>query len=289
MKEVVVQRRELDPRAYRGKIPQRSEYKTLITEDVVFVENGKPVIIYKILPKKQLETLRRIMNTSTYLKSKRTRGLPTQSAIYGALPRVPHRNNRCRLSANTMNQPANAKAVFDFADYLSRVYQSLLPEQFEMNLKIVEESVESEYILHKTPFTTVNFNLNHAIKYHTDTGNFKNVYSNVLILKDGIQGGFLVAPEFDVAFAQQDGALILFDGQNIIHGVTPIKALHPGAYRCSCVFYSLETMRNCYPFKQELDHANSYRDRVESEFRRKPDQFGSLKKDYDSQTLQTEK
>ncbi len=57
----------------------------------------------------------------------------------------------------------------------------------------------------------------------SDTGNFKGVYSNVMILKRGVGGGGLVCPEFDLAFAQDGRALILFDGESVIHGVGPIK------------------------------------------------------------------
>jgi hypothetical protein len=168
---------------------------------------------------------------------------------------------------NTKNQKELNADILYFARLIDNLYKKLLPEQHDLNLKIVQDSVETEYIIKDTPFTTVNLNINHAIKYHRDTGNFKNVFSNVLILKDAVAGGFLVCPEFDIAFGQQDGALILFDGQNIIHGVTPIKMKHDNSYRCSCVFYSLADMKNCYPYKMELERVKKWRDEVESRFR----------------------
>lgn len=267
MKEREITRREVDDKLYLKRTPDRSDYKELITEDTIFIEDGKPIILYKIIPKHHLFKIRHLVFNSKFIKTHRTNGTPTQSAIFGALPRVTHRHNYCRYSANTKNQKELNNDIFYFARLIDTIYKQLLPEQHGLNLQIVEDSVEAEYIIKNTPFTTVNLNVNHAIKYHKDSGNFKNVFSNVLILKDGVAGGFLVCPEFDIAFGQQDGALILFDGQNIIHGVTPIKMKHPGAYRCSCVFYSLADMKNCYPYKMELERVKKWRNEVESRFR----------------------
>ncbi len=267
MQEREIIRATVNDKLFLKRTPDRSDYKELITKDTIFFENGKPVILYKIIPKAQLSKIRHLVFDSKFIKAHRTNGTPTQSAVFGALPRVTHRHNYCRYTANTKNQKELNNDIFYFAKLIDGIYKDLLPEQHDLNLQIVEESVEAEYIIKDTPFTTVNLNINHAIKYHRDTGNFKNVFSNVLILKDAVAGGFLVCPEFNIAFGQQDGALILFDGQNIIHGVTPIKMKHENAYRCSCVFYSLADMKNCYPYKMELERVKKWRDEVESRFR----------------------
>lgn len=258
---------------YLRKTPRRSDYKELIHQDTVFLEDGRPIIVYKNIPQTHLSEFRRLVHESHFIKSQRVNGTPTQSAIFGALPRIRHRHNYCRYTANTMNQKELNESIFAFARLVNDLYKRLLPEEFAHNLQVIEKSVQSEYVIAGTPFTTVNLNVNHAIKYHKDTGNFKNVYSNVLILKQQVQGGFLVCPEFDLAFAQQDGALILFDGQHIVHGVTPIKATGPDAYRCSCVFYALANMKNCYPYEEELSWAKKQRDEIESRFRPDPKTF----------------
>lgn len=273
MKEREIIRTTVNDKLFLKRTPERSDYEELITEDTILFENGKPVILYKIIPKAQLSKIRHLVFHSKFIKAHRTNGTPTQSAVFGALPRITHRHNYCRYSANTKNQKELNNDIFYFAKLIDSIYKDLLPEQHDLNLSIVHESVEAEYIIKDTPFTTVNLNINHAIKYHRDTGNFKNVFSNVLILKDGVAGGFLVCPEFNIAFGQQDGALILFDGQNIIHGVTPIKMNHSKSYRCSCVFYSLANMKNCYPYKMELERVKKWRDEVESRFRPDPKAF----------------
>ena len=250
--------------------PKISDCANIIKNDTIIYENGKIIIIYKTIPNKEINRLKKIVTGIKYTKSARSNGTPTQAAIFGSLPRVPNRNNYCRVTADTKNQRKHAKDVLEFSEIINDIYKDLLPEQHELNLNIVKENVDSDYLIKDTPFTTINFNVNHAIKYHRDTGNFKKVFSNVLIIKEGVIGGQLICPEYNIGFEQGDGALILFDGQAIIHGVTPIKLVNSEGFRSSCVFYSLATMKNCYPYKQELERIKEIRDNIESRWRSDP-------------------
>ena len=260
------------------KIPKKTECNRIIKNDTIVYENGKIIIIYKILTAAQISKLKRLVKGAKYSRSARSNGLPSQSAIFGSLPRVPYRNDYCRITADTKTQKNIARDVMEFSKVIDEVYKDLLPEQHQINLEIVRTNVSQDYIIKDTPFTTINFNVNHAIKYHRDTGNFKGVYSNVLILKEDIIGGHLICPEYNIGFEQGDGALILFDGQAIIHGVTPIKQVHPDGFRASCVFYSLATMKNCYPYEEELQRIKQVRDHVESRWRSDPKLLGGYEK-----------
>jgi hypothetical protein len=99
-----------------------------------------------------------------------------------------------------------------------------------------------------------------------------------LIIKEGIIGGNLICPEYNIGFEQGDGALILFDGQAIIHGVTPIKQIEENGFRSSCVFYSLATMKNCYPYELELERIKEIRNEIESRWRSDPNLLTGYKK-----------
>ena len=157
-------------------------------------------------------------------------------------------------------------AAFNYSERIAAIYQEHLPEAYAYNLRLLRENVHADWRPNDTPFTTCNFNINHAIKYHRDSGNFKGVFSNVLILKDGIEGGQLVFPELGIAFEQADGALGIFDGQKWVHGVTALQKLKPSGYRASIVYYALSGMKNCYPYKEET--ARFKKLRVEKEERR---------------------
>lgn len=96
-----------------------------------------------------------------------------------------------------------------------------------------------EWRLEGSIFSSGVCNKNSQIQYHRDFGNFKGVYSCMIGLKDGIQGGHLICPEIDLKFEIADGSLLVFNGQDLIHGVSPIVKTKPGAYRYTIVFYTL--------------------------------------------------
>jgi len=258
--------------------PKKTDCTNIIKKDTIIYENDKIIMVYKVLDESKTSGLKEIIKNIKYSKSARSNGTPTQSAIFGSLPRVPNRNNYCRITADTKNQKKYANYILKYTEIINDIYKDLLPEQHSLNLDIVKQNVVKDYIINDTPFTTVNFNVNHAIKYHLDAGNFKNVFSNVLIIKEGVIGGHLICPEYNIGFEQSDGALILFDGQSIIHGVTPIKQIQENGYRSSCVFYSLATMKNCYPYDEELERAKKLRNEIESRWRSDPNKLTGYKK-----------
>lgn len=288
MEEIHVKKLEVNFDQLLKKTPKRSECEKLIKNDTIIFEDGIPIIIYKILSAEQIQKIKSLVRNAKYNKSARSNGIPTQSAIFGSLPRVPYRNDYCRITADTRTQKSIAPKILEFGKVIDEIYKTLLPEQHEMNLEIVKSNVEKDYIIKDTPFTTINFNVNHAIKYHKDAGNFKGVYSNVLILKEDVIGGYLVCPEYNIGFEQGDGALILFDGQKIIHGVTPIKKISEKGFRASCVFYSLSTMKNCYPYEEELQRIKQVRDKIESNWRADPNKFNLIRKMNKNKTKENE-
>lgn len=236
------------------KTPEKSDYNLLFREDTLFTKNGQAVGLYLKVDKGLSNLLRKACLTTKCVKTYRANALPTQSSVFGALPRVAIRNDYCRYSAQTKSEPTNTNALFGFIPHLLEIYKKYLPKQYERDMTIVSTNVDKDYALQEnSPFTTANINVNHAIKYHRDAGNFKGNLSNVLILRDGIEGGELVFPEYGFALEQADGYLAIFDGQSEIHGVMPIKQTKTNPYRASIVYYTLENMKHCYPYKMEVE------------------------------------
>lgn len=234
--------------------PKRSDYDTLISEDTTFVKDGKKVGVYLKIEHPLINEIRKASLETKYVKTYRTNALPTQSSVFGALPRVAIRNDYCRFSAQTKSEGLNAQRLFTFMEVRTGIYREHLPDQFAHDLKTIKGNVDGDYLLKDNqPFATANINVNHAIKYHRDTGNFRGNLSNVLILKNAIIGGELVFPEYRFALAQDDACLAVFDGQNEIHGVMPIMESGDNPYRASIVYYTLENMKHCYPFAMEVE------------------------------------
>jgi hypothetical protein len=235
--------------------PSKIGYNTLIDSDTIFTKNGKNVGVYIKIKHELINEIRKAALETKYVKTYRTRrALPTQSSVFGSLPRIPLRNDYCRFSSQTKNEKKNTQRLFTFMEVLTGIYKKYLPEQYNHDLKVISENVNQDYLLKENqPFATANINVNHAIKYHKDTGNFRGNLSNVLILKSGISGGELVFPEYGFALEQSDSYLSIFDGQNEIHGVMPIAKTGENPYRASIVYYTLENMKHCYPFKMEVE------------------------------------
>lgn len=234
--------------------PTKNDYNLVINQNTLFTKDGVNVGLYIKIDSKYSGAIRKASLDTKYVKTYRTNALPTQSSVFGSLPRVALRNDYCRFSAQTKNEKTNTNILFSFLPYLTEIYQTYLPKQYEHDLKVISENVNTDYIIQdKAPFTTANINVNHAIKYHRDSGNFRGNLSNVLILRDGIIGGELVFPEYGFALAQEDSYLAIFDGQSIIHGVMPLIKTKNNPYRASIVYYTLENMKHCYPFKMEVE------------------------------------
>ena len=236
--------------------PQKNQFDKVIKEDTAFYLGGDCIGIYVNVDKKLLSYVREAVKETKYVETYRANTLPTKSSVFGALPRVALRNDFCRFSNKTSEEKNNTNKLFTFQKTLCDIYKKHLPELYEYDLQKARETVNDDYRLIDTPYTTANINVNHAIKYHKDSGNIKGSYSNVLILKEHCTGGELVLPDYRIALEQADGALCIFSGQKEIHGVMPINPHKENFYRASIVYYTLAQLKHCYPYKEEVSRLN---------------------------------
>ncbi|QDP61348.1 MAG: hypothetical protein Unbinned3904contig1002_30 [Prokaryotic dsDNA virus sp.] len=236
--------------------PKEEHFDTVIKEDTAFYLDGECIGIYVNIDKKLLSYVRECVKDTKYVETYRTNALPTKSSVFGALPRVALRNDFCRFSNKTIEEKQNFNKLFTFQNTLCEIYKKYLPELYNYDLSKARELIDDDYRLVDTPYTTANINVNHAIKYHTDSGNIKGSFSNVLILKEYCTGGELVLPDYRIALEQSDGALCIFRGQEEIHGVMPLKPYKENFYRASIVYYTLAQLHHCYPYKEEVTRLN---------------------------------
>ena len=232
--------------------PLKEHYDIVISDDTAFYLDDICIGIYVNVAKELLTYVREAVKDTKYVETYRANTLPTKSSVFGALPRVALRNDFCRFSNKTSEEKQNTNKLFTFQKTLCDIYKKHLPELYEYDLHKARETVNDDYRLIDTPYTTANINVNHAIKYHKDSGNIKESFSNVLILKENCTGGELVLPEYRIALEQADGALCIFSGQKEIHGVMPIKPYKENFYRASIVYYTLAQLQHCYPYKEEV-------------------------------------
>jgi hypothetical protein len=202
--------------------------------------------------KENLDAMRWAVQNIKYSKGIRSRGLVSQSAIFGYKPKVAMRQDFCSSSAMAKNQSKEHFFITDFAKNLTNYYRDNFPKVFEGHAKIVQEKIKDQWVIKGTPFTSGIINKDNPLKYHFDSGNFKGVLSNMVAFKKNMSGGRLVIPAYNIKLEISDGSLSVFDGQSILHGVSPFIKLNEKAYRYTVVYYTLEQMWKCETINDEL-------------------------------------
>ena len=244
-----------------------TDYSTLINEDCKLIDKdtGQIIAIYFTLPETPSSLLRGLLSLK-YDKNKRLKGLITHSRIFGWRPKEMIRNNYCSSASMARKEPGIHAQLVQFAHVLTKYYKQFVPEIFKSHQQIADDNILEEWMIKGTPFSSGIVNKNNELHYHYDAGNFKDVYSNMVAFKSNIRGGYLSIPEYDIGLEIATNSVLLFDGQKLLHGVTPIKLLNANSYRYTVVYYTLKAMWTCKPLTEEL--ARYKADRTEHERKR---------------------
>lgn len=258
--ETVVRRREsLVFSAYRVRSAADTDYDLLLRRATIVldVDSGKPVIAYFPLDAEPayaptLAAIESALHRIKYQTNFRTSGLPTTSRIFGYHPRVTIRNDYCGATSLALEMPSEHAAIAAGVELIGPIYQAVAPDVYERHCTISAEKVLPDYSLAGSAFTSGIVNQNNPLKYHFDSGNFDGVWSAMLGFKRSIANGYLVLPAYRLALEIADRSLTMFDGQGILHGVSPFRLLRPDARRHTIVYYSLKGMWQCRPLGEEI-------------------------------------
>lgn len=276
MKRIDIDPIEIDLDKYKKRTAKKSDVSRLIKEDCIIYCDGQPTVLYKKL-KTDTSALRWAVKNIKYSTGKRSRGLVSQSSIFGYSPRVAMRHDYCSTTAMAINEKKQHHIITSFAKELTGLYSEYFPEQFKYHNELVQEKVMNDWKIGGSPFTSGIVNKNNALKYHFDSGNFKGVLSNMVVFKKDVKGGYLVIPALDVALEVEDNTLSIFNGQDILHGVSTIEYTNEHAYRYSIVYYSLEQMWKCEPLDDEIARIRKVKTEREKK-RLDPEHLENLKK-----------
>lgn len=278
MKQIYRKRLEIDPSDYKKRSAFVTDATDFIDEStIVYDTEGVPQILYVKMDKIDTSGLRWAVKNQKYSTHTRSQGLQTSSAVFGYSPRVTYRNDFCTTTAMAEQYPKQHYIISNFIQNIHQIYAEYFPNQYEYHQQIVKEKVLDDWTIENTPFTSGIVNKNNQLKYHYDAGNFKGVLSNMVVLKKGVQGGHLVIPEFDLIVDCADNSLVIFNGQDLVHGVSPIEYEDEGAYRYSVVYYSLEQMWKCEPIDEEIERIKKVKTEREKK-RIDPEHMAELEK-----------
>lgn len=281
MKILNLNRKPIDPAEYQKRTALLTDVSEFITDDVIINIDGEPALLYLKLTE-DTSTLRWAVKSQKYAKHARTKGLVQQSSLFGYTPRIPMRQDYCTITAMAEKYPKQHAIINSFIENIHKYYQQYFTETYNKHKEVVEERVLQDWTIGETPFTSGIVNKNNALKYHYDSGNFKGVLSNMVVLKKGTKGGHLVIPELDVALDCADNTLVIFNGQDLLHGVSNIEYEDANAYRYSVVYYSLERMWKCEPLGMEIDRIRKVKT-IREQNRLNPEHLEKLKADNEKQ------
>jgi len=257
MNELRVERnKNFDEQILWGKPVVETDCENLITEDTLVYIDGQPQILYVNL-RLSLEERTRLVwacKNIRYEKSVRSGryAVKTESATFGYMPRRSLFQDFCYKALKAKDDPRTELIFADYALKLEEIYRKNFPDVYEAHKQLSDQKILSEWKLDGSIFSSGISNQNNQLPYHRDNGNFKGVYSNMIGFKKDIVVGHLICPEIDLKFEISDGSLLIFNGQDILHGVSPIIKASPEAYRYTVVYYTLQQMWNCLPIGEEV-------------------------------------
>lgn len=256
----------LNMKNYVKRSASEDDYKTLINESCVAIDKttGDIIFLYTDVGIDTTELVAGLKEIQ-YAKTERSAGLVTNSRVFGYRPRITMRSDFCSSASLTRENPSVAESLNKLALRMQELYKRYIPITFEEHAKRSTE-IRPEWLIKDTLFSSGIVNKNNQLRYHRDAGNFENVFSCMLVLKGGVEGGFLSIPEYGVGVELKNNTVLMFNGQKLMHGVTPIKRQNNLSYRFSVVFYTLKSMWNCLEIGEEI--ARIKKKKTEREFKR---------------------
>lgn len=275
-----IRKKPIDYHDYIRRYASENDYENFIDHSLIIKDvNDRPVIVYLHVPDMPSLYMVKALRKIYFSLDKRTQGLVSRSKVFGYLPREVIRKDYCSSSALSREHPDTHRYICEFGALLAKFYEKYCPDTFKMHMELTNEKILKDWQIDRSPFTSGIINKNIALKYHFDAGNIKNVYSNMVSFKKDCAGGHLAIPEYNIGLEIANKSMLLFDGQAIMHGVTPFKLESLDAYRYTLVYYTLRDMWSCKPINEEIARIRQVK--FERELRRYKRLTGELKPEED--------
>lgn len=252
MQYLSVKLKELDIAAWQHRRAEEQDASTLIDEDTCIMLGDTVVLVYIARVDADMSRMMAALKRIPYVTARRQNGLYSTSKIFGYAPRAGIRNKPCRAAVLAAEAPTEHDVIEKGAEVACKYYEEHNPAMARQHLAMTLEKVRPEYRIRNTMYTSGIVNNNNPLRYHFDAGNYQGVWSAMFSFKHDIGGGYLSVPELDIKLACNDCSLTMFDGQSLLHGVTPIRKQSASAVRYTVVYYSLKQMWSCDAPADEL-------------------------------------
>lgn len=199
----------------------------------------------------------------------RTYTEPVASAIIGSFDAKPPKNY-CRLTAWSGKEVDQFSALFPLFESIGEKFAAEVPDRFATQMAFIRRT-HPDWVIGKTPFTTITVNNSYPTGVHTDKGDLEEGFSNLSVLRRGdYRGGTFVFPEYRIAVDMKHGDLLLMDahewhgntamfcgvcGDRMGPGGTTGHDERCGAERISVVSYFRTAMTECGSAEEESARA----------------------------------
>lgn len=263
-RELICERKAIDMADFRRRSASENDFATLINEPTIIREPGaaRPSIVYLEI-NGDFGDITHALEAVDYYKAHRTEGMMSHSRVFGNQPKAGMRRQFCTKASMGREYPKEHDILLKYMQVAGRFYSQFHPELYESHGSLVREKIIDEWRVADSVFTSGIANKNNPLPYHHDRGNFAGCWSNMFCFKKDVEGGYLSIPEYNVGFFLKSNSLLMFDGQDLLHGVTPIRKLKEDGYRYTVVFYSLQQMWRCKPPDEEVRDARLERTKRE--------------------------
>lgn len=238
------------------------DFEPNITEDCIFYEDGKAVgfFIKEISGKLKdyIEIANKEFRSKNVPKSemKRSTGVNTKhygndhnveqmSAIIGSIPPKPLMRRPYPSISSVHNVPTAKtfiKAMLLACKEAEKIVKEILPEQYELQKKLINENVPKEFQFGEL-FTSSISNYNISAPFHRDTGNIKGCVNVIITKKNDATGGNLHVPDYNATMDSKNNSMLVYPAWKNVHGVTPIVPTKKDGYRNSLIFYPLKAFK----------------------------------------------
>jgi len=259
----------------QGQYPADADYQEIITESTrVIKPNGELLGVYLkgVVPKKlALEAFEVLKGADLQSKNRglsthageqvrvvnpngtrsKTNQLPeaVNSGIIGYYDRYT-RTPYCRECAWNRQHPEQWQKLYPYVAFIDKAMATYAPEHHRRQLEFARRT-NPAWVIGSTAFTTITVNQSYQTAVHKDAGDLKEGIGVISCLRAGdYSGGYLVLPEYQVAFDLGSCDVLLFD-VHAWHGNTTLNS-SPGSLRVTCVFYYRENMIRCGTPEYEL-------------------------------------
>lgn len=263
MTEIHTRKKMMHKSAFVKRQADASDCKRFVTAPAKVFVDGVLAALYLDISAMDTAALVAAVRAVKFATADRTGGMPSSSRVFGFMPRRPMgRGDFCAAASLDRDFPQQAKTIGEFVAQLATFYAAQNPAVYAHHAAQAAK-ILPEYSIHAL-FSSGIVNKDNPLPYHLDGGNIPGCWSLMPVFKKDIQGGHLACPEIDLCFELADHTALMFDGQRLVHGVTPFTKTAPDGYRFSVVYYTMKQLWACLPFEQEIQRARVNRTAVEA-------------------------